>query len=254
MKKDLGKYFIEHAAIKFLIDPENGKIVDANYSAAKYFGWSRDELINMSLAEINTLSESEIQKEIENSISSNKTHFEFKHKLKSGEIRDVEIYSSRIEIGDKYYLHSVIHDITDRKLIEKELNSSNERWENLFNNSPSAIAVYEAIDKGNDFIFTDYNLTAQKIDGLSREDVLSKRISEVFPTSKELGFIDVFRRVWETGKTEEMNIAFYNDQRTKGWRDNVVYKLKSGEVVAIYNDITEQCKIKRKFTKVINCC
>lgn len=133
-------------------------------------------------------------------------------------------------------------DITKSKQDEDALRTSRERWENLFNNSPASIAVYRAVDGGNDFVFTDFNLAAQKTESLKREDVVGKRISEMFPGADDLGLLDVFRRVWKTGKTEQINSSYYKDSRIEGWRDNIIYRLNTGEIVAIYDDVTDRMK------------
>jgi PAS domain S-box-containing protein len=41
-------------------------------------------------------------------------HFHFRHRLANGEVRDVEVYSGPIEIGERQLLYSIIHDITPR--------------------------------------------------------------------------------------------------------------------------------------------
>ncbi len=147
--------------------------------------------------------------------------------------------------GEAKRMIGINRDITEGKLNEIELikakdkaEQSEERWKNLFKNSPNAIAVYKAIDNGKDFVFKDFNLTAQEIDKISRDQVIEKRINEVFPASVEFGFLDVFRRVWQTGKTERMDVTFYKDSRIDGWRENIIYKLNTEEIVAIYTDVT----------------
>jgi PAS domain S-box-containing protein len=112
------KIFDDHSAVKLLIDPYTGNIVDANKSAANYYGWSCEELIKMKIGQINILSSQEITKNIESIMSDNKNQFEFKQKLKDGSIRDVEVLSSKIKIDNKDLLHSIIHDITKRKNAE----------------------------------------------------------------------------------------------------------------------------------------
>ncbi|WP_321346335.1 response regulator [uncultured Draconibacterium sp.] len=123
------KLFEYHAAVKLLVDPETTKIMDANNSAAKFYGWSRDQLKQMYLNQINTLSTEEIKKEVEHLLREGKNRFEFKHRLKNGELRDVEIYSSRVEIENKTQLHSIVHDITERKKAEKALIIAKEQAE-----------------------------------------------------------------------------------------------------------------------------
>jgi len=58
-----------------------------------------------------------------------RTQFEFRHKLKDGSIRDVEVFASRIKLGKKELVHSIIHDITERKVVEQELIKAKEHAE-----------------------------------------------------------------------------------------------------------------------------
>jgi PAS domain S-box-containing protein len=55
-----------------------------------------------------------------------------------------------------------------------------------------------------------------------------------------MGLLEVFQRVWRTGQSEHHPVTLYRDQRLLGWRENYVYRLPSGEVVAVYDDITER--------------
>jgi PAS domain S-box-containing protein len=114
------KLFEHHAAIKLMIDPESGKIIDANGAAVEFYGWRRDELRRMTIQEINTLPPDEVRKAIKTVRSRKRFHFEFRHRRADGSVRDVEVFSSRIELKGKDILHSIIHDITDRKEAEKE--------------------------------------------------------------------------------------------------------------------------------------
>ena len=54
-----------------------------------------------------------------------------------------------------------------------------------------------------------------------------------------MGVFAVFQRVWRTGLPEFFPSALYRDEHDPGtWRESWVFKLESGEVVAIYNDVT----------------
>ncbi|MEW6546381.1 MAG: hypothetical protein AB1446_05620 [Bacillota bacterium] len=66
----------------------------------------------------------------------------------------------------------------------------------------------------------------------------------LFPGVGEFGLLEVFRRVWKTGKPERHPVALYRDARLEGWRENYVYKLPSGEIVAVYDDVTERRKME----------
>ena len=131
-------------------------------------------------------------------------------------------------------------DITDRKAFEAALAQSEIRYRELFNNMSSGVAVYEAVADGEDFIFVDFNQASEKIDNIQKEDLIGKSVLQVFPGVKDFGLFAVFQRVWQTGVPEIHPISQYQDERLVGWRENYVYKLPSGEVVAVYDDITDR--------------
>jgi PAS domain S-box-containing protein len=126
--------FQKSHAIMLLIDPETGKIMDVNPSACSYYGWNREELLKMSLHEINTLNAEEIKKELMLAQTEKRNHFIFKHRLADKSIRDVEIYSSPLVVAGKTFLYSIIHDITDRKIAEEALLESEKRIQKKLTN------------------------------------------------------------------------------------------------------------------------
>jgi len=131
--------------------------------------------------------------------------------------------------------------IDERKKAEEARRESEEKFRQLFSKMPSGVAIYEAVDAGEDFVFRDFNTTAEAIEHIKKEKTIGRRVSEVFPGVKEFGLFSVFQRVWRTGKPEFFPQAVYQDDRDPGtWRENWVYQLQTGEIVAIYNDITER--------------
>ena len=119
--------FEQHAAVKLIIDPADGKIIDANIRAAKFYGWTREQIKQMTIQEINTLSLEEIKQEMEKARISKRVHFEFRHRMADGSIRDVDVFRSKIDAGGKELLHSIVHDVTDRKRMEAALQESERR-------------------------------------------------------------------------------------------------------------------------------
>ncbi len=113
------------------------------------------------------------------------------------------------------------------------------KYENLFNNIRCASVVYEAVDDGSDFIITEFNSAAELTEKVDRDAVIGKRVTEVFPGVREFGLLDVFKRVFTTGKSEHHPISLYEDENIFGWRENFVYKLPTGEITTIYDDVTK---------------
>ena len=118
-EKQFRSLFEEHSAVKLLIDPSTGCIVDANKAAAAFYGWSVKELRTMLIHEINTFSPKEVIVEMEKARSTGKDKFSFRHRRANGSISDVEVLSSKIEIAGKDLLYSIIHDVTERNRYEQ---------------------------------------------------------------------------------------------------------------------------------------
>jgi PAS domain S-box-containing protein len=133
-----------------------------------------------------------------------------------------------------------LSDITERKHAEMEMKENEARFRGLFDNMSSGVAVYEAGAEGGDFLFKDFNQAAEKIEGVKRGDLIGKSVLEIFPGVRDFGLFEVFQRVWRSGNPEHFHTALYEDKRIQGWRDNYIMKLPSGEIVAIYDDVTER--------------
>jgi PAS domain S-box-containing protein len=118
-----------------------------------------------------------------------------------------------------------------------ELEEYQAKFQILFENVSSGVAVYEAVNDGEDFIFADFNPAAEEIDHIKKAEIIGKKVTEVFPGVRKLGLFDVFRRVYKTGTPEHHPVSIYKDERIAGWRENYVYRLPSGRIVAVYDDI-----------------
>jgi PAS domain S-box-containing protein len=121
----------------------------------------------------------------------------------------------------------------------EELQTSQKRYNELFHGINSGVAVFRAVDGGNDFVFVDFNRAGQKIEKTSADKVIGRKVTEVFPGIKSMGLLEIFQRVWRTGESELHPVSLYQDGHLTSWRKNYVYKLPTGEVVSIYEDLTE---------------
>ncbi len=159
-----------------------------------------------------------------------------------GGVRHVATRATIVRDGDgnPTQVSGVILDITERKKTEQALLVSERRYRELVAHMKAGVAVYEAVDDGADFVFKDFNRAGERIDDIRRGDVVGRRLTEVFPGVEEFGLLEVLRRVWRTGESERFPLEFYEDDRTQGWRDNYVFKLPDGEVVAVYDDLTKE--------------
>jgi len=124
--------------------------------------------------------------------------------------------------------------------IHRALQLSNERFHHLFDNMSSGVVVYKAYDNGRDFIITNLNAAGERMGNIKREDITGKPVSQVFPQVMRFGLFEVLQRVWQTGKPENFLLTYTENDGLFRWRDNYVYKLPTGEIVAVYEDVTAQ--------------
>ena len=113
--------FEKNSAVKLLVDPRTGEIVEANPAASEFYGYSTQTLRKMIITDINTLPPDQVRTEMSKALHSEQTCFLFTHRLASGETRDVEVYSSPMEIYGRQLLFSIVHDITSRRKAENDL-------------------------------------------------------------------------------------------------------------------------------------
>jgi PAS domain S-box-containing protein len=109
----------------------------------------------------------------------------------------------------------------------------------LTDHTASGVAVYEVVREGEDFVFVDLNRAAEKIEHVKRSEVIGRAVTDVFPGVREFGLLEVIRRVWKTGQAERHPISVYRDDRIAGWRENYVCRLPNGQIMAVYDDVTQ---------------
>ena len=159
------RLFEHHAAVKLVIDPDSGSIIDANKAAADFYGWSREELRRMKVSDINTLPPEEVKAAMKQVRTLERTQFQFRHRRADSSIRDIEVFSSMIKVGGKELLHSVIHDITARKRAEDGLMKEKVLSETIISSLPGVFYLFD--DQGR---FLRWNRNLEEVSGYSAEE------------------------------------------------------------------------------------
>ena len=165
-----------HTAM-LLIDPADGRIVEANGAAAAFYGWPRERLATMRVTDLNALSPEEAAKRMHAAASGRQSRFEFPHRLSDGTMRDVEVFSGPIAVAGRPLLLSIVHDVTERRRAEAGLRESQARYRELFEANPHAMWVYDL----ETLAFLAVNDAAIARYGWSREEFLAMTIKDIRP-------------------------------------------------------------------------
>lgn len=122
------QFFTNSAIVKLIIDPADGRIVDANWAAANYYGYSVEELRASNISALNTLTEEEIRREMARAEDQSRDYFLFKHRRASGDVRDVQVRSGPFHYRGQRLLLSNIHDVTGVLRAQHALRQSEARF------------------------------------------------------------------------------------------------------------------------------
>ncbi|HEX8169812.1 MAG TPA: EAL domain-containing protein [Thermoanaerobaculia bacterium] len=164
--------FENNRAVKLLIDPNDGEIVDANMAACDYYGYTRDELRAMRIWQINVRGEDGVRDEMQRAAQQERAYFHFRHMRANGEVRDVEVHSGPIELGGRRLLYSIVHDITERKRAEEALQKSEEKYRVIFDYAP--VGIYQSTRDGR--LLTANATLARMLGYESVEELLTKNL------------------------------------------------------------------------------
>ena len=125
------RMFREHAAIMLLTEPASGALIDANEAAQYFYEYPRDVLLRMNIGDINVLPAGTCRDKRYEVLTGTEQTFVFPHRIASGETRTVEVHSAPITVDGSTLIFSVIHDISERKRVEEELEQHRNHLEEL---------------------------------------------------------------------------------------------------------------------------
>lgn len=150
----------------------DGKVIEVNRLVCKRLGYSLDELLNMTLVDLNTPDQARlIPERLEELRQEGYVRFETTHITKDGTIIPCEVISRTIDYKGKGVIISTARNISVRKQREKALRESEEKYRALFDNAADLIAV---IDAEGDFL--DLNKRFEKESGYNRDEMMGQNV------------------------------------------------------------------------------
>ena len=137
-------------------------------------------------------------------------------------------------------------DITERVNTERALRQSERRHREVVNNMATCVAVYQAVNNGENFVFLDINPAGARAGKRTREQHIGRSLQDVYPGVRQSGLFDLLQRVWRSGKPERCERLFYQDNLVEQYVENYVTRLPGGELMVVYEDITQRVLTERE--------
>ena len=228
-----------------LIELKSQRFVDANPTACKSYGYSKEEFYELYVNELEVIHDNEKIKQVqENIMNKGWDQFETKHKLKNGKIIDVLVNAVAVNILGESYLYASFRDITVQKQLQEQIEDERKKYEYLMNNASDAILIINT-DNGK---LHEYNLRAKQLLGYDDQEMLNLN---PYDWDVEIQTVEEYKAIISKVGYEPVYI-----QRTHIRKDGLTYeagitavKIQINEVDYIYasvRDITEQIEIEQE--------
>jgi PAS domain S-box-containing protein len=136
----------EHSRdIILFMDYEDGRILEANTAAIRSYGFTRDEILNLTLFDLVPRETKELTARHMDQANTQGIIFETIHRRKDGTTFPVEVSAQGATISGVRTLISIIRDITERKQIEQELKSAYDDLERKVQERTAALTEANAL-------------------------------------------------------------------------------------------------------------
>jgi diguanylate cyclase (GGDEF)-like protein/PAS domain S-box-containing protein len=141
--------FERSSAMMYLVDPVSLRIVEANQAAARFYGYERGEMAGMDLHHLTIHTRDELVEIVEAVRAGGTTVIDEQQRLKSGEVRTVEIHSTPMRLGHRVLDLAIVQDVTEqRRAVERlERLASTDDLTGALNRRRFLALVAEEIDR-----------------------------------------------------------------------------------------------------------
>ena len=177
----------------FVIDLD-GHFLEANQMTSESLGYTRHEILQMNLADIDaSLGTEQVSDLINETYQQSNSTFETVHVCKDGSTVPVELSNRLINCGGNPAIISICRDITKRKKFEESLKKSEYIYSTLVEKGNDGIAILQ------DYVIKFANSKFAEITGYTKDEVVGKSFLEhIAPEYREL--------VWERYKKRIKNV------------------------------------------------
>lgn len=213
----------------WVYDVETLRFLAVNNAAVEQYGYSREEFLSMTLAQIRPPEDVEKLRDV---LARRSPGFararEWRHRKKNGAIITVEITAHQMDFSGRRAEVVMAIDITERKLAEQALVESEDRYRDLVDNSHELMCTHDLEGR-----ILSVNPWAARVLGYSQAALIGLHIRDGLVPEYRDGFDDYLRAIKENGfargimrvKTATGETRFweyYNTLRVQGVQTPIV--------------------------------
>ncbi len=211
----------------FVHDANTGEILDANQRMCELYGYSVEEVRNLTIADLtfngSSASQQAALKWVTRAAAGENQLFEWNAKNSTGQQFFVEVGLRYTPIGDRECVLAVVRDITERKQAVDELRQSEARFGKAFRANPQPMSITTIVGG----VYVDVNDSFLAMSGYKREEVIGR-------SSLEL-------EIWET-PSDRANFITALEERGSLRNVEAKFRIKDGSLRVLLSS-AEQMEI-----------
>jgi PAS domain S-box-containing protein len=232
----------------WVFDRETLRFLDVNETAIAHYGYSRNEFLSMTLAEVRPPEEvPRLKAAIARSADGYASGEGWRHLKKDGTLIDVETNSRAIEFDGRPALITVVHDVTERRRAESELRRDRERVQRYFDTTDVIVLALDS--KGS---ITLINRKGCDLLGWTESELLGRNwIATCLPPSRRAEATEKLAdaKSAEPWKTENFVLTRSGEERLIEWHTSVLHDA-DGRVADVFTsgtDVTDRRKLQQQY-------
>jgi PAS domain S-box-containing protein len=242
---------LKTASDAFFLHDMQGRFIDVNEQACKSLGYTKEELLQLSVFDIEKGVDLAMLLELWPHLQTvSQLKSDCVHRRKDGSTFPVEARLGLVKINNEELVSVFVRDVTQRKESERLVRQSQQRMALHVRNTP--LGVIECDQNG---MVTEWNATAERIFGFIRDEVMGKDVAALIIPDYALSFV---QKTWSKVCDDKDSVSSTNDNITKSgavitceWYNTPLID-EDGEIFGIASlvqDITEQLNAKQLITE-----
>src|SRR5450631_4170016 len=197
------RHLVEQASDGIFIADARGKYLDVNTAGAEMLGYTREEVLQLSIADIVVAEEtSRIGAEVVRFAGGDTVRSEWKFRRKDGSFFPGEVSGKQLPDGR---MQGIFRDISQRRQAEEAMRQSEERFRVALKDSP--ITVFSQ-DRELRYTWIYNPQLYWQHDAIGRTD------AEIIGPKKAAGLADLKRRVLKTGTASREEVVIPNEGKS----------------------------------------
>lgn len=226
------------------------RFIECNQAAVEVLGYSsKDELLHVHPSDISppyqadgTCSVDKSTAYIRQAEYEGSVQFEWIHQRKNGSHFTVKVTLFAMHSSSGPIMYVTWQDISETKALHQSLQQSEARFQELFQSMTNGVLVLQPEEKGAEFEVQSANPACERIFHRSCYSLKGLTLNELLPYSRKKvdDLYSAIKNAWQDNSPHAHTFTVYKGHRLRLWLDVQIYKLSSGELVAILDDRTEK--------------